>query len=485
MQASHSQTVAAGNRRRESFIRAEEHTGMKRDLLERMDEARLLTDELFRLLRPDAFYDRPIAERHRLIFYLGHLEAFDWNLLRGRVFNAKPFHPEYDELFAFGIDPLGEGLPSDQATDWPSVAEVRGYIQQIRSAIDENLEENLDSNLELLDSSLTENCEEEEKDYSPTVLLNVAIEHRLMHAETLSYLLHQLPYDRKLTSDAVANNERPSIPSSAPPTSRMITIPSGSATLGLSRNQHLSNDSVAFGWDNEFEEHTVAVPAFEIDECKVSNGEYLSFVNAGGYQDRNHWNSPDWEWIEKHGVRGPVFWKLTDDAWFYRGMFSEFPLPLDWPIYVSHAEASAYARWAGKSLPNEAQWHRAAYGRGDGAEYSYPWGEQAPAPQFGYFDFERWDPVPVNAFSAARSSFGLVGLLGNGWEWTSTPFAPFNGFKPFSFYPGYSANFFDDKHFVMKGGSRRTAACMLRRSFRNWFQPHYQYVYAGFRCVNH
>ncbi len=100
------------------------------------------------------------------------------------------------------------------------------------------------------------------------------------------------------------------------------------------------------------------------------------------------------------------------------------------------------------------------------------------------FDFCRWDPAPVNSFPENRSAWGVVGQLGNGWEWTSSKFEPLEGFEPFSFYPGYSASFFDGKHYVMKGGSARTAAPLLRRSFRNWFQPHYQYVYAGFRCVS-
>jgi formylglycine-generating enzyme required for sulfatase activity len=102
----------------------------------------------------------------------------------------------------------------------------------------------------------------------------------------------------------------------------------------------------------------------------------------------------------------------------------------------------------------------------------------------GYLDFHRWDPVPVNAFPRGRSAFGVEGLIANGWEWTSSHFGPFEGFQPFPFYPGYSANFFDEKHYVLKGGSTRTDASMLRRSYRNWFQPHYQYIYAGFRCVS-
>jgi formylglycine-generating enzyme required for sulfatase activity len=165
-------------------------------------------------------------------------------------------------------------------------------------------------------------------------------------------------------------------------------------------------------------------------------------------------------------------------------MFEETALPLDWPVYLSHAEANAYARSVGKSLPAEAEWHRAAYGSLNGEERYYPWGHETPDSRFGNFDFDRWNPTPVNASPQGQSAFGAQGMLGNGWEWTSTMFAPFNGFQPFPFYRGYSADFFDGRHFVMKGGSARTAASMLRPSFRNWFQAHYQYVYAGFRCVS-
>ena len=257
----------------------------------------------------------------------------------------------------------------------------------------------------------------------------------------------------------------------------MIEIPAGMATLGLRRAER------AFGWDNEFEAHTVDVPAFSIDAHKVTNGEFLKFVREGGYSERNLWSSKAWDWINKEGVRHPSFWMERAQDWFYRGMFREQRLPLDWPVYVSQAEASAYARWVRKALPSEAQYHRAAFGTCEGRERAYPWGDDSPIPAYGNFDFHRWDPAPVTAFPSGRSAFGVENLIGNGWEWTSTLFEPFPGFQPFPFYPGYSANFFDGKHYVMKGGSARTAASLLRRSFRNWFQPHYPYVYAGFRCV--
>ncbi len=443
------------------MLTAEVEIAGRRQLLERLSDARRRSDALFNIVRSHFIYERPIPERHRIIFYVGHLEAFDWNLLHKNVFGLKSFHPEFDQLFAFGIDPVGGGLPSDQSSDWPSREAVRDYVTRIRSALDEKL----------VNGSL-ESYGQSRDGLSLDTLLNVAIEHRLMHVETLAYMLHQLPLDQKIPQ------ENPSRLATAPLKHRTIQIPAGAATQGLPRG------SDAFGWDNEYEAHTVQVPTFEIDQYEVTNRQYLDFINAGGYDTRGFWSDDDWNWKTVQAVSHPVFLTKGRDGWLYRGMFERIALPLDWPVYVSHAEAAAYARWAGKSLPTEEQWHRAAYGTTDGSERNYPWGNEAPDSSFGNFDFSHWDPTPVNAFPAGRSAFGVHDMLGNGWEWTSTVLAPFPGFEPFPFYPGYSANFFDGKHFVMKGGSPRTAASMLRPTFRNWFQAHYQYVYAGFRCVN-
>jgi iron(II)-dependent oxidoreductase len=415
------------------------------ELRARLAQSRAITDALFPVIRPDALYDRPIPERHRLIFYLGHLEAFDWNLIGGAS-GVKPFHADFDKLFAFGIDPVDGGLPTDQPQDWPSEREIRDYNAQVRAQLDQLIPQAED------------------------ILINVAIEHRLMHAETLAYLMHQLPLDRKIEA-AQAKFE-----SITPKPAKSARIPAGTATLGQRRG-------AAFGWDNEFEEVSAHVPEFRADVFPVTNSQFLEFVRRGGYSDRALWSAEDWEWKEHSGLVHPSFWRCSGNNWFLRTMFAEIPMPAEWPVYVSHAEASAYARWAGKSLPTESQWHRMAYGTPEGRETSYPWGDAAPTQRNGNFDLVRWDPTPVQAHPQGVSAFGVADLLGNGWEWTSTTFQPLPGFEPFSFYPGYSANFFDGKHFVMKGGSPRTAACMLRRSFRNWFQPHYPYVYAKFRCV--
>jgi len=431
------------------------------ELLERVLEARRRSDALFDLVRPDSLYERPIPERHRIIFYLGHLEAFDWNLLSGNFFGLKSSHLELDRLFAFGIDPVGGGLPTDQPSDWPRVETVRDYVNQVRSALNRALERvSGDPNISTGGG------------FSLRTLLNVAVEHRLMHVETLSYMLHQLPLSMKMRQPGRVSHP------GLPVVHQMVPVPAGAVTLGLSRHAN------AFGWDNEYETHAVEVPAFEIDRYKVTNLQYLEFIADGGYETRTFWKDDDWAWRVERGISHPLFWKRNGDQWLWQTMFDEVPLPLDWPVYVSHAEASAYARWAGKSLPTEAQWQRAAYSSQTGESRDYLLGNSPPNPSKGNFDFNRWDPRPVNSFPDGASAFGVQDMLGNGWEWTSSAFGPFSGFEPFPFYRGYSADFFDGKHFVMKGGSARTAACMLRPTFRNWFQPHYQYVYAGFRCVS-
>jgi gamma-glutamyl hercynylcysteine S-oxide synthase len=444
------------------------------DLIERIREARQRTDDVSSLVKPDSLYERPIAERHRIIFYIGHLEAFDWNLFHERVFGLKSFHAEFDRLFAFGIDPVGGGLPADQPSDWPSVVQVREYVRKVRTALDEKLE-----------NALTDSVSLSAEGFSLSTLLNVAIEHRLMHAETLAYMLHQLSFDHKI------RHAEPVSISAQPVAHESVEIPAGAITLGLSR------DGETFGWDNEFEAYTVDVPGFSIDRYKVTNQQFLEFIAAGGYETRSFWvdeesndenKHGDWNWISSHGISHPAFWRRDGNQWLYRTMFEDVSLPLDWPVYVSLAEAKAYAKWAGKSLPTEAEWQRAAYGTSRGSPDDAKNGlaslEEKPVGEAGNYDFVRWNPVPVNSFPENRSAFGVSGMLGNGWEWTSTQFAPFPGFKPFPFYPGYSADFFDAKHFVMKGGSARTAACMFRPTFRNWFQARYQFIYTGFRCVS-
>ncbi len=392
----------------------------------RMERARGLSDRLFAQVRPEAWLDRPIPERNRLIFYLGHLEAFDWNLI-GSAVTGRAVDEALDPLFAFGIDPPPGELPQDEPSDWPSPTQVRDYVRSARARLDGILEHAADA------------------------ATDMAVEHRLMHVETLTYLLHALPYERRIVAPV-----RPAPQRRVPERSR-VEIPAGTATLGMTRGAR-------FGWDNEFDEHQVWVEPFAVDAHKVTNARYLEFVERGG------------------GEPSP-FWMRDKDEWRWRGFDASVPLPLDHPVYATWEQADAFARWAGGTLPTEAQFHRYAYGTPAGRERAFPWGGAPLSRERGNFDFVERDTVAVGADGAGNSAFGVAQAVGNGWEWTRTPFAPFPGFASDPSYPGYSASFFDARHFVLKGASCATGRALVRRSFRNWFRPHYRHAYTTFRVV--
>jgi formylglycine-generating enzyme required for sulfatase activity len=403
-----------------------------------MARARSLTDLLLGQVKPEAYYERPISERHRIIFYLGHLEAFDWNLVGRHCLGRGKINNELDDLFAFGIDPPMGELPQDQPGDWPSLEQARAYVDDVRRELDRTL------------------------DGAPGEMLDMAIEHRLMHAETFTYMLHNLPYDQRIVPEQRPGNTRFQNGNQRPPTPamEMVGVTAGTVTLGKSRDD-------GFGWDNEFNQHTRDVAAFAISRHKITNGQYLMFVDAGGPV--------------------PHYWRQRNGEWFYHGMTGEIPLPLDWPVYASQQQADAYAKWAGKSLPTEEQFHRAAFGASREDQAQAKGHDHFPGDQrrshFGNFDFEDPDLVPVTAAPAGDNAFGIAQLVGNGWEWTRSIFAPFPGFAASPAYPGYSANFFDGEHFVLKGASCATDASLVRPSFRNWFRKDYPYAYTTFRVV--
>ena len=389
--------------------------------------ARAHTDALFRVVATETLYERPVPDRHRLIFYIGHLDAFDWNQLGRGVLDLPSFDPTFDRLFEAGIDPAPGQAAADQPSDWPALDAVLRYAARTRRELDE--------------------CWDE----LPVERILTALEHRWMHAETVCYLLHQIePQKKRMPALPAGTGARAS--DSARRLHPWVDVPAGAVTLGQAPDE--------FGWDNEFPQSQAEVADFEISRHKLTNGGYLRFVVAGGPP--------------------PHFWRQRDGSWWLRRMFDETPLPLDAPVYLTHRQATAYAAWAGLRLPTEAEWQRAAYGDG---ERRYPWGDAAPDAERANLDFVAWDPLPVAAHPLGATATGVEQLVGNGWEWTATPFAGFRGFAPRPHYPGYSANFFDGEHYVLKGASPRTARRLARPSFRNWFRAEYPYVYATVRLA--
>jgi formylglycine-generating enzyme required for sulfatase activity len=415
------------------------------DLLSWFREGRARSRTLFDIPTEDAYYERPIALRNPIVFYEGHLPAFSVNTLIKLALREQGIDQHYETLFARGIDPEDEAGAKSPTELWPT----RQCVQKYAAQADELIEHALES------ATL---ADDEVPELRGGEAVFTILEHEEMHSETFLYMLHNLPYEKKHVAAAIlpatAGAGQSIAGRIAGATQNLVPIPQGIATLG---GNH------AFGWDNEFPAHRVDVAAFAIQRHDVTNGEFLEFVEAG--------------------APAPHFWLRQDGQWFWRGMFELIPLPLDWPVYVTHDEASAYAKWKGMRLPTEAEYHRAAFGTPEGNERSYPWGEELPNSSRGNFDFANWDPVPVGSYPSGASAWGIHDLIGNGWEWTSTEFNGFEGFQPMPSYLGYSADFFDGQHYVMKGASQATARHLVRRSFRNWFRPSYPYVYATFRCA--
>ena len=418
--------------------------------------------ELFDLLTDEAYYDQPIALRHPIVFYEGHLPGFSFNALMKKALGRPSIDAKLEDLFARGIDPhesaAASGARASAESRWPSRETVRAFAADADRHIEDVLATgDLDRpGHPLLDRAEAAFC---------------IIEHEALHHETLLYMWHRLPFAFKRRPEGY----RPRTDGVAPP-AEWISVPAGRATLGVER------ENVRFGWDNEFPAHAEDVAAFAIERHDVSNARFLEFVEAGGYRDARWWTPEDWRWVQQEGVAHPLFWEREAGAWRWRGMFELVPLPLSWPVYVSHAVASAFVRWRGARLPTEAEFQRAAYGSPKG-ERQYPWGADEPSDERGVFDFTGWDPHPAGSHPAGASAWGIEDLVGNGWEWTSTPFGPFPGFQAMASYPEYSADFFDNQHMVMKGASPATARELLRPSFRNWFRTRYPYVYATFRCA--
>ena len=425
---------------------------------------RVRTRQLFDMIDPAAYYTRPILLRNPIVFYEGHLPAFSLIAFVKRGLGGPAVDKKLERLFERGIDPdsVDHAAPrSGAGTLWPSRDEVLDFGRRVDDVV-----------LDALASAEFDLSGARHRAMKRGEAVFTALEHEAMHQETLLYMWHRLPHAQKHAPGAMQYETGDA------PRQSSVSIPAGAVTLGA------DPDAIPFGWDNEFGEERVDVDAFEIDAQSVTNRDFLAFLDAGGYRARDLWSDAGWSWREAEGIEYPTFWVRDGQRWLWHGMFENIPLPESWPVYVSYEEAAAFARWRGRRLPTEAEYHRAAFSTPSGDERTFPWGD-APADRTrGNFDFRSWEPIPAGARPAGASAWGVHDLIGNGWEWTSTIFGPFRGFEPMTSYPEYSADFFDGQHFVMKGASPATAAELVRRSFRNWFRPNYPYVYAKFRTVN-
>jgi formylglycine-generating enzyme required for sulfatase activity len=406
-------------------------------LAARFQANRRRTAGLYATLAPEAYEDAPIPLRHPFVFYAGHIPAFAYITLVRDALHRPSVDADLERLFNRGIDPRdATSAAQHRRSAWPERASVERFAAACDAAI--------------LDAYATATLEDPG---NPNLVRGEAayniLEHEEMHHETLVYIINRLARERQ-------RGPRSTHRDVTPPGRDPIAIPAGRASLGADRG------ALTFGWDNEFERSEVDVAAFGVDAYDVTNGEYLAFVRAGGPV--------------------PPFWFERDGAWMLLGVFEDLALPLSWPVYCTQEQAVAFCRWSGGRLLGESEYQRATYGSPAGAERPQPWGADQPDPQrHGNFGWRRYDPEPVGSSPAGASAWGVHDLVGNGWEWTATPFAPLPGFRPMASYPLYSTDFFDGKHYVMKGASPVTAATLVRPSLRNWFYYDYPYMFATFR----
>ena len=411
---------------------------------------------LFDLLRGDeAFVRKPIALRHPLIFYFGHTATFFINKLVLAGLLAQRIDPRLESMFAVGVDEMSWDDLNDTHYDWPSVATVRAYRAQVRTAV-----------VELIDRLPAPTAIGWD---SPWWVVLMGIEHERIHLETSSVLIrqHALQYVQPHPDWAPCRDTGPA------PDNTLVDIPARSLRLGRDR----AHPGV-YGWDNEFGNHTTQVAAFQAGRYLVSNHEFLAFVEAEGYGDDTLWRDEGAAWKRYARATHPTFWVRDGSGWKLRLLAEEVPMPWDWPVEVNCHEAHAFCAWKAREtglpyrLPTEDEWQalRLFAGVGDGPQ-------PVPAPAQIELDHEA-SSCPVSRFAHGP----LFDVIGNVWQWLETPTYPFPGFDVHPIYDDFTTPTFDGRHNLIKGGSWISCGNEALPGARYAFRRHF-FQHAGFRYV--
>ncbi|MFE5136371.1 ergothioneine biosynthesis protein EgtB [Streptomyces fagopyri] len=294
-------------------------------------------------------------------------------------------------------------------------------------------------------------------------------QHEQQHDETM-LITHQL---RRGPAALTAPDPDPAPPFTGP---AEVLVPGGPFTMGTSTEP--------WALDNERPAHRREVPAFFIDTTPVTNSAYRAFIEDGGYATERWWSPEGWTHIRTHGIEAPLFWSREGGQWLRRRFGVTEPVPPDEPVlHVCWYEADAYARWAGRRLPTEAEWEKAArHDPASGRSTRYPWGDADPTPEHANLGQRHLRPAPAGSYPAGESPLGVRQLIGDVWEWTSSDLAPYPGFAAFP-YKEYSEVFFGPEHKVLRGGSFAVDKVACRGTFRNWDYPIRRQIFSGFRTA--
>lgn len=431
------------------------------------------TEALFNLMTTDqAYYIKHEALRHPPIFYFGHTACFFVNKLILAKTLGDRINPKIEHMCAVGVDEMSWDDLNENHYDWPTVDEVRDYREQVRATVDD-----LISTMPL-DGPINWD--------SPWWPIIMGIEHENIHIETSSAILRQCP------TDMIAPNEDTfaiCIADHMPPTNELLDVEASTVVYDKD-----TNASPVYGWDNEYGNKTVEVPAFKASKYLCSNAEFLEFVEAGGYEDEQWWGEEGWKWVQCFDVKHPKYWAKDESqtnpdgsgGWMQRQLAEETPLPWSWPAVTNQLEAKAFCNWkaaqTGKSirLPGEDEW-RAMRGLGEhGDQDICDWDKEKAAP--ANINLEHFaSECPVDMFEWGNT--GFYDVVGNVWQWTESPIDGLQGFKVHPLYDDFSTPTFDGKHTLFKGGSwismgSNGATIDSRYSFRRHFFQH-----AGFRYI--
>jgi iron(II)-dependent oxidoreductase len=301
----------------------------------------------------------------------------------------------------------------------------------------------------------------------------MVLQHEYQHNETI---LQTLQLKKGAPYAPPRQLAPPKTDPSAPPPGATVEFSGGRVRIG-------TNDrSVAY--DNERPAHEVELEPFVIDVHPVTNGAFLDFVRGGGYDEPDYWSEGGWSWRCEQDLEAPKYWTRDGERWTERFMDRVQPLDPRRPVcHVAYWEAVAYARWSGARLPTELEWEAAAGWDPDrGISSPYPWGDEAPTALHANLDAQLFETTPVGSYPSGRSAMGCWDMLGNVWEWTSSDFRGYPGYRTFP-YPEYSEAFFGDEYKVLRGGSWATRFGAIRNTFRNWDYPIRRQIFSGFRCA--
>ncbi|MFI1104662.1 ergothioneine biosynthesis protein EgtB [Streptomyces melanogenes] len=386
-----------------------------------------------------------------LVWDLAHIGNQEEQWLLRAVAGRDAMRPEIDSLY----DAFEHPRASRPSLPLLSPAEARRYAAEVRGRALDVLESTpLEGGPRLVDAGFA---------------FGMIAQHEQQHDETM-LITHQL---RKGPA-ALAAPEPPKGSTADLPAE--VLVPGGPFTMGTSAEP--------WALDNERPAHHRIVPAFHLDTTPVTCGAYLRFIEDGGYTDERWWEPKGWAMVRQHELTAPLFWHREGGQWLRRRFGVTEPVPLDEPVlHVSWYEADAYARWAGRRLPTEEEWEKAArHDPATGRSRRYPWGDADPTSDHANLGQRHLRPAPAGAYPAGESPLGVRQLIGDVWEWTSSDFMPYPGFVAFP-YREYSEVFFGPDHKVLRGGSFAVDQVACRGTFRNWDLPVRRQIFAGFRTA--